>query len=125
MIEALFSNNNYEAAKRLLDATHMRHEAIASNLANVETPGYKRVDISSDFTKEFNTLLKAGEVAKSPAPVVREDATATSTRLDGNNVEVERELLHMSSNTLQFDVLSEFVSGSLKQLRLAITGRNM
>lgn len=125
MIEALFSSSNYEASKRLLDAVHLRHEAIASNLANVETPGYKRVDLTPDFYTEFNTLLKAGEVHKAPAPVIKEDAAAVSTRLDGNNVEIEQELLRLSSNALHFEVLSEFVSGSLKQLRLAVTGRNV
>jgi len=125
MIEALFSGNNYEACKRLLDAVHLRHEAIASNLANVETPGYKRIDLAPEFHREFQTLLKAGEVAKAPAPTLREDAAAVSTRLDGNNVEIEQELLQLSSNALQYEVLSDFVSGSLKQLRLAITGRNM
>ena len=38
MIDALFSQSNYLAAKKMLDASVLRHEAIASNLANLETP---------------------------------------------------------------------------------------
>jgi len=43
MIDGLFNQTNYVAAKKMLDATALRHEAIASNLANLETPRYKRV----------------------------------------------------------------------------------
>ena len=39
MIESLFSSKNYQASKKLLDAATLRHEALATNLANVETPG--------------------------------------------------------------------------------------
>jgi flagellar basal-body rod protein FlgB len=45
MISALFSQPNYVGAKKMLDATVLRHEAIASNLANIETPNYKRMDV--------------------------------------------------------------------------------
>jgi len=46
MIDALFADSYYTAAKKMLDVTALRHEAIASNLANVETPGYKRLDVA-------------------------------------------------------------------------------
>jgi hypothetical protein len=46
MIDALFTDSDYVAAKKMLDVTVLRHQAIASNLANVETPNYKRLDVS-------------------------------------------------------------------------------
>jgi flagellar basal-body rod protein FlgB len=45
MIEALFNQPNYLAAKKTLDAVVLRQQAIANNIANLETPGYKRVDL--------------------------------------------------------------------------------
>jgi flagellar basal-body rod protein FlgB len=42
MIEALFNQTGYLAAKKTLDAVALRQEAIANNIANLETPGYKR-----------------------------------------------------------------------------------
>ena len=45
MIEALFESKNYQASKKLMDMTVLRQEAIAANLANAQTPGYKRVDV--------------------------------------------------------------------------------
>ncbi len=125
MIEALFSNNNYVASKAMLDVTQLRHEALAANIANVETPGYKRVDVSKDFTKEFSARFHEGNVQQSPAATLTEDTDATSKRRDGNSVELDKELLAMSGNSLQYDALTDFVSGSLKQLKIAITGRTV
>jgi flagellar basal-body rod protein FlgB len=122
MIEQLFANAKYQAAKQLLDVAALRHEALAANLANIETPGYKRVDLSQDFTRDFASYLRGGGVA--PKAKIAEDTEATSTRKDGNTVELDRELLALGKNSAEFDVLTEFVSGSIKQLRLAITGRN-
>jgi flagellar basal-body rod protein FlgB len=125
MIEALFSNNNYAASKAMLDVTQLRHEALAANIANVETPGYKRVDLSKDFSKEFAARFHEGNALQSPEPTLAEDTDAPSKRRDGNNVELDKELIAMSGNSLQYDALTDFVSGSLKQLKMAITGRTV
>ena len=122
MIENLFTQGNYAATKQMLDASVLRHEALASNLANIETPGYKRLEISRDFQKEFAAALRAG--GSVPTPVLAQDTVTPSQRKDGNNVVLDRELLAMNQNGAEFDALTEFVSGSIKQLRLAITGRN-
>jgi flagellar basal-body rod protein FlgB len=108
-----------------MDATAERHEAIATNIANVETPGYKRVDISKSFTEAFEAQVKSGDssVAVPPA-TIEEDPDAGTQRQDGNNVQMDKELMAMSANSLQYDTLTEFVSGSLKQLQMAITGRS-
>jgi flagellar basal-body rod protein FlgB len=45
-------------------------------------------------------------------------------RPDGNTVELEHELLAMNRNAVEYDYLSEVVSNNLKQLKLAISGRN-
>ena len=123
MIESLFSSTNYQAAKQLLDVATVRHEALATNLANVETPGFRRADLPKDFSAEFAAHFRSGDLAGAPGARIAEDLTATSQRKDGNNVELDKELLAMSKNTAEFDALTEFVSGSIKQLRMAITGR--
>lgn len=123
MIDRLFANPNYDASKRLLDATALRQEAIAGNIANAETPGYKRVDLDRSFAAEFAARLRAGDPASAPKPSLAVDTAASAERADGNTVEVDKELLAMGKNGAEFEVLTEFVSGSLKQLRMAITGR--
>jgi len=124
MIDRLFASRNYAASKELLDAAALRQEAIASNLANVETPGYKRVDLAPSFAAEFAARMKAGTLAEMPTPKLVQDTLATSERMDGNNVELDKELLAMGKNGAEFETLADFVSGSLKQLRVAITGRS-
>ena len=124
MIEQLFSGANYQATKQLLDAATLRHEALAANIANVETPGYKRVDLPKEFSQEFATHLRGGGGPGAPVPQIAEDATASVRRKDGNTVELDKELLAMSKNEAEYETLTEFVSGSIKQLKLAITGRS-
>ena len=123
MIESLFSNPSYAASKVLLDATADRHEALAQNIANLETPGYKRVDLSQSFSESFAAHVRSGQTADIPEPTIEQDPSALATSQNGNNVQLDKELMAMSSNSLQYDTLTEFVSGSLKQLQMAITGR--
>jgi len=61
MINALFNQPSYIATKVSLDVTALRHEAIASNMANIETPGYKRIDVAPEsrfyeYTAECDSL---------------------------------------------------------------------
>ncbi len=124
MIDRLFSAPTYNASKALLDASALRQEALAANIANAETPGYKRVDLDASFATEFATRLRSGQVASAPAPKLVTDVGATTERVDGNTVELDKELLAMGKNGAEFEVLTDFISGSLKQLRMAITGRS-
>ena len=124
MIDRLFATPTYDASKHLLDASALRQEALAANIANAETPGYKRVDLNASFATEFAARLRAGATASAPRPRIAEDTTAASQRSDGNTVELDKELLAMGKNGAEFEVLTDFVSGSLKQLRMAITGRS-
>ena len=129
MIEKLFNNDNYAMSKALLDVSAARHEALASNIANVETPGYKRVDVSQTFVQHLQKLFKSGDKTDKlnltgVQTPVEADTTARSTRADGNNVELDTELLNMGSNEMQYEVMTDFVSQNLSRLKTAITGRN-
>jgi flagellar basal-body rod protein FlgB len=125
MIESLFNSPNYAMSKVMLDVTTDRQEALASNIANAETPGYHRVDLAKDFEQELQAHFQAGEPAAVPLhqKVIETDPNARSVRPDGNNVELDNELLKMSGNEMQYETLTEFVSSSLAQLKVAITGR--
>lgn len=126
MIDPIFQSGNYQLAQKLLDASALRQEAIATNIANAETPGFRRLDVSADFAQQLRARVAAGDLASTAptlSPKLAEDLSARSVRPDGNTVEIERELLALNRNAVEFDYLSEVVSGNLKQLRLAITGR--
>lgn len=126
MIDPIFQSDNYVLARKLLDATLLRHEAIATNVANAPTPGYRRLDVSGDFASQLRARVAAGDLKEGVAslqPRLVEDQTARSVRPDGNTVEIGRELLQMNRNMVEHEFLSEIVTSNLKQLRLAISGR--
>ncbi|HZQ46764.1 MAG TPA: flagellar basal body rod protein FlgB [Verrucomicrobiae bacterium] len=126
MIDGLFSDSNYLAAKRMLDVTALRHEAIASNLANIETPNYKRLDVSPTFESQLQQAVagKDPEQIANLQPQLSVDAQAVSGRGDGNTVQLETELLKLNQNMVEHSLETQLVSKSLMKMRLAITGKN-
>ncbi len=128
MIEIVGNNPNYQLARKLLDASVLRHEAIASNIANAETPGYRRVDVSPDFHATLRAQFAGGTPPSAASiaslrPALAEDASVRSVRPDGNSVELESELFALGRNRVEHDFLTELVSSNIKQLRMAISGR--
>jgi flagellar basal-body rod protein FlgB len=125
MIDALFNQPGYLAAQKMLDAAVIRHEAIASNIANLETPNYKRLDVAPSFSSDLNRALASGDAAqlKSLQPSLAVDTNAVSANRDGNTVNLEHELLALNQNQLMHTLETQLVTGSLLKLRLAITGR--
>lgn len=126
MIDPIFQTDNYQLARKLLDAAALRHEAIATNVANAETPGFRRIDVTPDFGVQLKARMAAGDFAKTAQtirPQLAEDSTARSVRPDGNTVEIERELLMMNRNVVEYNYLTDLVSSNIKQLKMAITGR--
>ncbi len=128
MIDPIFQTDNYQLARKLLDASVLRQNAIASNIANVETPGYRRLDVAPDFATQLKAKLDSADFARSVsdlAPTLAEDAQVGTIRPDGNSVQLEREMLEMNRNSIEYDYLTELVSRNIKQLKLAITGRGV
>jgi len=125
MIEALFSQPNYLTAKKTLDAVALRQEAIANNLANLETPGYKRVDLAPSFEQELQRASASGDAAQisSLTPTLATDTTAKASSKDGNSVHLEQELTKMNQNAMTHSLETQMVSNMLQRMRLAITGK--
>ena len=125
MIEALFNQPNYQATKKLLDVSVLRHEALAGNLANLETPGYRRVDVAPAFESELRQAVATQDPAlvASLRPRLEVDASALAQGRDGNTVQLESELMKLNQNSLEHTLETQLISSSLLRLRHAITGR--
>jgi len=125
MIESLFNQSGYVAAKKMLDVSALRHEALASNIAHLETPGYKRVDVAPSFASELQQAVGTRDVSRiqQAAPRLAVDSMAVSSRTDGNTVELETELLKMNQNAMEQHLETQLLTGTMLKLRLAITGR--
>ena len=126
MIDALFNQPNYLAAKKMLDVTVLRHEAIASNLANVEVPNYKRLDVSPSFESQLAQAVASKDPSQiaSIQPSLSIDTTASSGRNDGNTVQLETEMLKLNQNMVEDTLETLLVSRSLLKMRRAITGKS-
>ncbi|HZM01852.1 MAG TPA: flagellar basal body rod protein FlgB [Candidatus Saccharimonadales bacterium] len=126
MIDALFGDSNYTAAKKMLDATVLRHEAIASNIANVETPNYKRLDVAPSFESQLSQAVSSRNAAEIAAlqPELAVDTKAISSRADGNTVQLEDEMLKLNQNMVEHTLETQLVSEQLARMRMAISGKD-
>ena len=125
MIDALFNQPDYVAAKKTLDVTVLRHQAIASNLANLETPNYKRIDVSQSFESQLRQAVASqnvGQVA-SLQPQLGIDTQANTGRTDGNTVQLETEMVKLNENTVEDALETQLINTNLANMRLAITGK--
>jgi flagellar basal-body rod protein FlgB len=100
---------------RLLDATYVRHTVIAQNMANVNTPGYKRLDVN--FEKLTRKLSDPASL--DPREFVEE--APGRERTDGNTVDLDLELARLSHNTLLFQAYSQILSTRMAMMRRALT----
>lgn len=125
MIEALFNQPVYLAAKKSLDAVALRQEAIANNIANLETPGYRRIDLTPAFQTELERACSNGDAQQIAAlkPTLAPDQTAVPGSLDGNTVHLENELMQLNQNTTAHALETQLVSTLLSRMRMAITGK--
>jgi len=124
MIDKIFSSPSYDGSKFMMDVAITRQEIFSSNLGNIETPGFKRLELNKDFTKVFAEAMKAGKPAALQMPTVATDLHSPSQRKDGNNVVLQDELLAMNKNGAEYETLVDFVNGSMRTLRVAIQGRS-
>ena len=94
----------------------VRERLVASNIANVDTPGYKTKDI--DFQADFESALEAA----SP-PVI--EVEGLKIKNDGNNVNLDRESRMLGETNLRFNIASQFARNEIKSIRNAIDeGKN-
>jgi len=126
VVDGIFSGENYLIGKRLLDAAALRQDALASNVANVETPGYKRVDIDKAFETQLATAVKQRDIEdlQTLRPKLTQDVNASAVRADGNNVAMDRELMEINRNTVEYQFLTQYLSNNLQAIKNAITSSN-
>jgi flagellar basal-body rod protein FlgB len=99
-----------------LDLAAYRQSLITSNLANVDTPGYRTRDI--DFEKELRQAeVQTGSGAQQPRVI---EVTGLMVRPDGNNVSLDREGLLLAQTQLQFRLGVELLRRQFQGISTAI-----
>jgi len=131
----LLNTATLRTLNQALDGLAQRQQAISGNLANVDTPGYQAA------TVDFETALQRAEGTDHRLALTSTHAghlaspsttgpgaqllarTGGSTRADGNNVDVDQELLELSTTGIQYQALSQLISKKLLLLKSIATGR--
>lgn len=105
----------------LMDAASLRHQAIAQNVANVNTPGYRRIDVA--FEEALVHQIHGGQTPETlPEPRIVPGASKVQ-REDGNNVDIDAEMGRLNKNTMLFNVYSQILASRMATMRSAIAGR--
>lgn len=115
---------------RALTASSLRQRTIAHNLANFNTPGFKRYAVSFEDNlaraqgREALTLQQThrhhlGNSAEEAVPVVQVDPS-TSRRVDGNNVDLEKEMIDLVTNQLRYNACIQQVNSRFNRWRYVI-----
>lgn len=115
---ALFDTTQI-ALQRAMAGTSLRGQALAQNMANANTPGYKRVDV--DFHASLAKALEQGDLS-AVRPTFQRD-TAAAVRADGNSVDVDLEVASLQENSLENQALTAIARARIQMLKTAITGQ--
>jgi flagellar basal-body rod protein FlgB len=99
-----------------LSLTNQRETVITSNMANVDTPGYRTKDV--DFQRELSRAMAAPEGSTPPAAV--RDVSGLLERPDGNNVDIDREAMKLSEVQLQYQMGTQLMKDRFHQIITAI-----
>ena len=113
------------------NASWLRNEVINNNIANVNTPNYKRQDVSFDDTLAIE-LKKTGttqvdldkRVANADSTrlegMIYTDGTNYSYRIDGNNVDIDTENVELASNEIKYNGLVSSINAEFARLKSVI-----
>jgi flagellar basal-body rod protein FlgB len=103
--------------------TEARQTVLANNLANVNTPNFKRSDVSFQGALADALSSSNGSTAAVDATTFQTSTDSSSTMsADGNNVDVDAESADLSENQLLFDSVVAIDAKRLKTMDTAITG---
>lgn len=123
------NDNTYNFIKQGLNVSTVRGKAISNNIANINTAGYKKLQVSfkQALNDEENINLKKTRIkhigeegSEGEVKVTRDEST--SMRSDGNNVDLDIEKVNQAANTLMYNSLITQANSKLSTSRYVITG---
>jgi flagellar basal-body rod protein FlgB len=121
MLDKSFSQ--IDVFKKALNVSWLKNKTITNNIANVDTPGYKKEIVRFDSVlNNAIDLVKTNEKhisTSSESPRI-EKMTTTSFRKDGNNVDIDTEMAELSKNQLKFNIITSQLNSKLSRLKKAI-----
>ena len=131
----IFDSAPINLLEKALVGSSLRHKVITNNIANINTPGYKKMDVS--FEEELAAAADASEGRQTlarthPNHLLPGSANSrpnrirtidnTSLRSDGNNVDIDAEMAAMTKNNIFYNTVAQRIGGYYNNIKLAIKG---
>lgn len=110
--------------EKMLDVSSIKHKVIANNIANVNTPGYKKMEVS--FADQLEKAVNESSVNKfdalQPKIVISKEDAGDTVRNDGNNVDMDKEVSSLVKNTLSYSIFTQLLAKKYEGIKSAIEG---
>jgi flagellar basal-body rod protein FlgB len=122
-----------DAQRRALDFHVSRHNVLASNLANAETPGFRPMELLRDTDKTELPLAPmaasaeghfAGPLAEAAETYITREDRMAPAGANGNAVSLEHEMSKLAANDIRFEGAVKIVASQLAMLRYASNDGN-
>lgn len=142
MLDKIFNSKTQLVLNKAMDSASIRNDVIANNIANVDTPGFKRSEVvfeeklqrllDSQFSSGVNKLritnnrhmqIGTGSVDLNSFQSEIIKLEDLSYRNDENNVDIDVENANLTKNKIFYDAMAQSMSNEIRLLRLAINGR--
>ena len=135
LFNRIFDSAPINLLEKALAGSSLRHKVISDNIANINTPGYKKKEVT--FEEELAAAADAGDARRGmtrthpghllpatnvPEPNRIRTIDHTSMRTDGNNVDVDAEMAAMTKNHIYYNTVAQRISGYYTNIKSAIKG---
>lgn len=137
MLEQIFNSSNFNYLPRAMTAANIRQEIIANNIANVNTPNFRKSNVEFEellareiYGEEDDRKLKLARTHDKHLPFVplefRAEPTinqdnSTIMRVDDNNVDIDIEMATLAKNQIYYNALVTEFGGHVSKLKAAVT----
>lgn len=115
--------SQFDLLAKLSDVTQLRHRVLAQNVSNVNTPGYRRLEVRFEDALAEHVNRHGNLPDRLQQPELIEDEL-TPARPDGNTVEIDLEMMRLNKNTLLGNTYLQLLATKLAMMKRAVSGRS-
>lgn len=133
MLDHVVSSSYQKVMEKALSASALRNQVISNNIANVNTPGFKRSDIDFEgvlaqtldnknklsLTSTNTQHFSNNERSEGTIPKIL-SSNDNTMRIDGNNVDIDVEMASIAKNTIYYNAIAHQLSRYFSNLKSAI-----
>lgn len=132
MLKSIVASPYAATLEHSLNAASFRHKVISNNIANVNTPGFKKSEVPFEqhlqqaFAGTSMGLVKTHarhlnhKDANTASPIIAQMRSDYSLRTDGNNVDIDTEMAEIAKNNIYYDAITQQLSRHFSNIKSAI-----